>query len=221
MNKLVEDISLFMQPTFFIDSDHESIVKLASNLTRASDPPEIRAEQLFIYVRDEIEYNFPNPLEKENYIASKILARGKGYCITKAVLLCALARAAQIPTAIIHSDLLDHTLPPHVQELMGTNIMYFHAFNSFLLGGKWIRADASQSYELIKRKGYHLVEFDPTKDSLLPETMPDGRPHAEYLKIYGTYSDFPFDGLFKIFTTKLEQMNFDDERIKRILDQWG
>ena len=44
MDQISKDVSLFLRPTFFIDSDHEVIAKLAAKLTRPSDPPEVLRE---------------------------------------------------------------------------------------------------------------------------------------------------------------------------------
>jgi transglutaminase-like putative cysteine protease len=52
-------------------------------------------------VRDEIKYNMYTPkFLPEHFLASNILAKNEGYCVQKAVLLVALARAAGIPAGL-------------------------------------------------------------------------------------------------------------------------
>jgi len=197
INQPIEDISPFLRPTFFIDSDHESIASLASELVDMSDPPEARAEAVFNFVRDDIKYDFGAKVHQHEYVASYVLEKGKGYCVQKAILLCALGRAANVPVALVHSNLVDHTLPPAYIKKLGTNVMYSHGLNAFYLDGKFILADATLSPDVVGKRGYRKTGFDPGKDNLIPATTPDGSPHAEYLKFHGLFSEFDHERMVK------------------------
>lgn len=190
MNGTGEDISIYKRPTFFMDSDHESITGLVSELIADTDPPEARARKVFDFVRNDIQYEFGAKIMAEEYVASNILKEGRGYCVQKAILLCALGRAAGLAVALMHSDIRDHTLPERFIKLLQTNVMYDHGLNAFYLNDKFIMADATLSPDVIEKRGYRKIDFDPHKDCLLPATTPDQNPHVEYLKFHGLFAEF-------------------------------
>jgi hypothetical protein len=157
--------------------------------------------RLFQHVRDEIRYEFRAKLTREEYVASRVLNEGKGFCVQKAVLLCALARSAEIPAAIVLCDLRDQSLSNRITSAMGTNTMYHHGLNALFLDGRWLLADASLSPDVVSRKGYRIVDFDGMKDALHAPTRLDGSPHAEYIAFHGLHVDLPFDEMLRAFMT--------------------
>ena len=65
-----------------------------------------KAIKLFYWVRDEIRYDpYTFSALKRDYKATKILERGKGWCVQKAILLTALGRAAGIPSRLHFADI--------------------------------------------------------------------------------------------------------------------
>ncbi|MDP1822614.1 MAG: transglutaminase family protein [Archangium sp.] len=186
-------------PTRFIESAHPAILDRVERLRVGELPPAQRAAALFRFVRDEVRYEFMAKLTPQEYFASHILQEAKGFCVQKAVLLCALSRAAQVPCAIVLSDLVDHSLSPKISKALGTNVMFHHGLNAFYLEGRWLKADASLSPDLATRKGYHLVDFDGTAEALQRETTLSGRPHATYAQFHGTYADLPFEQMLNAF----------------------
>ena len=189
-----------LQPTGIIDAAHPSITRCVASLGIDALPPAEKARSLFEFVRDEIRYEFMAKLGKDEYVASRILADGKGFCVQKAVLLCALGRAAGIPTALVLSDLRDDTLPEKIVSAMGTNVMFHHGLNAFYLNGRWIKVDASLSPDIVDKKGYRLVEFDGVADALQAATTQAGAPHSEYVRFHGFYADLPFGQMMQAFT---------------------
>ena len=186
-------------PTRFINCAHGSIQKKVRELGVADLRPGERAVQLFQFVRDRISYEFKAKLKEEEYIASNVLAAGMGFCVQKAVLLCALARAAGVPAALVMTNLRDHTLPEKLREGMRTDVLYYHGLTAFHLHGRWVRADASLTAELVARKGYRLVEFDGHHDALLATTTETGEPHSQYIAVHGMFADLPFAAMIEAF----------------------
>ncbi|MGB2885326.1 MAG: transglutaminase-like domain-containing protein, partial [Dehalococcoidia bacterium] len=91
----------YLEPTFTFDADSEAIQEKARELTGELEDAVEKAKALFYFVRDEISYNiYVKKHMPEHFRASNTLARGKGYCVQKAVLLVALARAAGIPARL-------------------------------------------------------------------------------------------------------------------------
>jgi transglutaminase-like putative cysteine protease len=186
-------------PSRFIDCEHRSIQEKVRELEVADLVARERAVRLFQFVRDRISYEFKAKLDEEDYIASNVLAAGMGFCVQKAVLLCALARAAKIPAALVLTNLRDHTLPDKLREGMCTNVLYYHGLTAFHLDGRWVKADASLTAELVARKGYRLVEFDGQRDALLAATTATGQPHSEYIAVHGMFADLPFAAMIDAF----------------------
>ncbi len=62
------------------------------------------------------------PKVKQNFIASKILRKREGFCVSKSILLSSLARAVGIPARIHLVDLINHKVSQKVVDLMGTSI---------------------------------------------------------------------------------------------------
>ncbi len=195
-----------LEPTEFMDSDSASIEALAQGV-RGSGPPAQQAVRLFDYVRDQIRYEFRAKLTREEYRASYTLEDKKGFCVQKAVLLCALLRAAQIPSAVVLCDLKDHTLPPRIVDAMGSDTMFHHGLNAIHLGGRWLLADASLSPDVVERKAYRRVDFNGDEDALFPVSTLDGSPHAQVVRFHGLYSDLPFQQMMAAFMAAYTKAN--------------
>lgn len=193
-----------LDPTPFVDSANRSIESLSRELTRGLDQ-RIQAVRLFTYVRDEVHYEFRAKLSPPEYVASYVLEQGRGFCVQKAVLLCALARAAHIPAALVISDLQDHTLPPKITAAIGTDTMFHHGLNALFLDGRWMLADASLSPDVVTRKRFRPVDFDGKGDALHSTTRLDGTPHAQYVRFHGMYADLDFESMMSQFAAAYAQ----------------
>jgi len=178
--------------TTFIDSDSGRIRGCLEELNVSDRSDADRAIALFDFVRDSIAYDFAAPTTPEAYRASAILENGRGHCVRKAILLSALARAADIPTALVFADLRDHSLSAEIVKLMGTDILHHHGLVAFYLGGQWLKADPTTPRLSAAKKGIRLVAFDGTGDALGHSTLEGGRQHLEYVAFHGMYEDMPF-----------------------------
>jgi transglutaminase-like putative cysteine protease len=164
---------------------------------------------LFEFVRDSIAYDFAAPTTPDAYRASSILESGRGHCVRKAILLCALARAADIPTALVFADLRDHTLSAEIVKLMGTDTLHHHGLVAFHLGGRWVKADPTTPRKSAEKMGIRLVEFDGSGDALGHGTLNDGRRHLEYLVFHGLYEDMPFVEVMRSLAQNYSKGNSD------------
>ena len=195
-----ETFRSFLAPTPRIDSDHPSIRLLAINLTEGATNVCENAVRLFRFVRDAVRYNPYAPLMDEaDYVASTILERGEGYCVQKAILLCALARAAEIPCRLKFADIRSHIVPAELARMMGTDLFTYHGYVEMALGNRWLAAVPAFDRATCERQGYRLVEFDGRSDAVLPATDLSGRPHFEYVREIGTYADVPYDEIIEAF----------------------
>ncbi len=188
------ELEPYLRPSRFIDSDAEPIVARARSL--AAETPAQTAVALFNWVRDEISYNPLAAVDgEEQYRASAVLARGSGYCVQKAVLLAALARAAQIPTRLGFADVRNHQVPPRLREMMGTDLFVFHGYVELHLEASWVKAAPAFDAEASRKAGVLPVELDGTNDAMLHPVDPRGHPYIEYVRSRGSYVDVPYEEL--------------------------
>jgi transglutaminase-like putative cysteine protease len=188
----------FLQPTEVIDSNHPQLKALASQTIRRARDVHEQARRLFYLVRDAIPYNLYVPFFlPEHYKASETLDRGSGYCVQKAVLLVALARAAGIPSRLVFADIRNYLISERVAELMETNLFIFHGYVEWQLGDRWVRVTPSFDKEVSREHGYPLVEFDGKNDAIFPSHDADDRKFVEYVRHHGVFSDLPLDLILK------------------------
>jgi transglutaminase-like putative cysteine protease len=181
-----------LQPTPIIDSDHPEIKRRAWQLTENLPDTTARMKALFYYVRDEIRYNpyVPKYLP-EHFRASRTLAQGLGYCVAKAVLLIALARAAGIPARLRMARIRNHRASAKIVNWMGSNVFNQHGYAELYHRGRWIKATPAFDLSMCQQLGLTPVEFDGTHDAVFAALTPEGQPQIEYLEDYGPVPDVP------------------------------
>jgi hypothetical protein len=189
----------FLGPTQFVESTHPAIVARVRELGLSALSPRARAARLFEHVRTEVRYEFMARFQREEYLASNILANNQGFCVQKAVLLASLARAADLPAAIVLCDMRDHALPEKVVRSLGTDVMHHPGLNALHVDGAWLMVDASLDPKFLDKKRYPRVAFDGTADALLPAHTIDGARAAEYLTFHGRFADLPFEQTTQAF----------------------
>ena len=105
-------------------------------------------------MRDEIPYNvYMISMFKEDFVASTVLERGKGYCVQKAVLLAALGRAVGIPTRLAFAMIRNNRTPQRFVDKVGTNVFPRHGYDQFYLNGAWVSVAATFDRELCEKNG--------------------------------------------------------------------
>src|SRR2546421_11465019 len=109
----------YLQPGRYVDSAHPEISRFAHKYAVGSAQRE-RAVALYYAVRDEIRYNpFLDFTDREVFRASSVLAAGQGFCIGKAALLAACARAAGIAARRCLSALAYPPTHPSTPQRLG------------------------------------------------------------------------------------------------------
>ena len=188
----------YLAPTATFDCDTESIQEKTHELTRGQGDSIGIGRALFYFVRDGISYNLYVPKHMpEHFRASNTLDRGKGYCVQKAVLMVALARAAGIPARLGCAKIRNHLVPPKVLEILKTDIFPWHGYAELYLGGKWVKATPAFDVEMCREQELLPVEFDGLSDARFHSHSLDGRPHIEYLLDRGPFDDVPLDEIRK------------------------
>ena len=185
----------YLQSTRFLDSDSDAVRGFAQQAAGAETSDIGRAVKLFYAVRDGIRYDpFAISLEPETYIASHVLATKSAYCIPKAILLAAAARALGIPCAIGLSDVVNHLTTEKLKERMGGKTYFMHhGYAVMYLEGRWVKAAPAFNIELCTRFGVLPTEFDGRSDAIFQPYDAHERRHMEYVKDHGMWTDFPLE----------------------------
>ncbi len=184
----------YLLPTPIINSNHGTIIDHAMNTISGTKDPIERAIKLYYAVRDGIWYTPYYPFYlPEHYRASNILKGGRGFCVCKASLLCALGRACGIPSRVGFASVRNHLATRELIEFMGSDLFVYHGFTEFYLEGKWIKATPAFNVELCKRHRVAPLEFNGRDDSIFQPYNLEERKFMDYVAYLGTYSDIPVD----------------------------
>jgi transglutaminase-like putative cysteine protease len=183
----------------FIDSDHPAVASFSQKHARGGTPLE-QAVSLYYAVRDGIRYNpFLDFSDPQAFRASSVLEAGQGFCIGKAALLAACARAAGIEARVGFADVRNHLTTPRLAETMGTDLFVYHGYADLHLEGKWVKATPAFNLALCKRFRVKPLEFDGRNDSIFHAFDEDERRHMEYLRDRGRYADVPVAEIQRVF----------------------
>ncbi len=197
-----EELENCLKPTRFIDHDAPAIIAFAKQVIGDASNDSDKAIRLFYAVRDEIQYDpYRVDLTPNGFKASVVLARKRGYCVAKAILLAALARAVSIPSRIGLADVRNHLVTERLKSLMKTDIFYYHGFTELFLDGRWVKATPTFNLSLCQRFGIKPMDFDGHHDALFHEFDRDGNLHMEYVNYHGSFVDVPFDLILHAFET--------------------
>ncbi len=190
----------FLKRTFFFDSDSSDILEFSRKATEGAKTGVEKGVKLFYAVRDGIRYDpYRILVKREEFQASRILQSSSAYCVPKAIVLAAAARAVGVPSAIGFADVRNHLNSEKLRAAMGTDIFHYHGYTALFVDGKWRRVTPAFNIELCKKFGVLPLEFDGTRDALLHPYDGAGRKHMEYLKYHGHFTDFPYERVMSSF----------------------
>ncbi|MBY0530756.1 MAG: transglutaminase family protein [Xanthobacteraceae bacterium] len=190
----------FLLPAEFVDSDNSEVVGFAEDAVAGVRGEKARAIALYHAVRDGISYNpYLDYSKPETFRASDVLKAGQGFCVGKAALLAACARAVGIAARPGYADVRNHITSKKLHDLVESDVFQWHSYTEMLIGGKWVKSTPAFDKALCERAKLAPLEFDGENDSLFQPFDPEGRKHMEYLQDRGTYPDVPFDRILPEF----------------------
>ena len=189
----------YLSTARYIDSADSRVIAFAeANVTGRGERE--RAVSLYYAVRDEIRYNpFLDFSKREVFRASAVLEAGEGFCVGKASLLAACARAVGIEARVGFADVKNHLTTPRLAETMGSDLFVYHGYTDLRLDGKWVKATPAFNLALCTRFRVKPLEFDGRADSIFHPFDEDDRRHMEYLRDRGVYADVPVDEIQQAF----------------------
>lgn len=191
----------YLKPTSIIDSDHKSIIEYAHHtVSGAGKDPIAQAIRLYYAVRDGIWYDpyylFYRP---EHYRASNILKSKRGFCVSKASLLCALGRACGIPSRVGFATVRNHLATKQLLDFLGSDLFPYHGFTEFYLEGRWIKATPAFNLDLCKRHNVVALDFNGREDSIFHAYNLDKKQFMEYVEFHGAFADIPVTEIVAAF----------------------
>jgi len=183
----------YLTPTPIIDSDNETIIEYANDtVSGVGKDPVSKAVALYYAVRDGIWYDpyYPFYLE-EHYRASNVLKSGRGFCISKVSLLCALGRACGIPSRAGFATVRNHLATKKLLEYLGSDLFVYHGFTEFFLEEKWVKATPAFNIGLCVKHGVTPLDFNGREDSIFHAFNAEKKQFMEYIEHHGSYADIP------------------------------
>jgi transglutaminase-like putative cysteine protease len=190
-NREEADLQRYLEPTEYLDSDHELVVQKARELTEGCKTDEEKLERIYYFVR-ELPYEI---LESFEYLArgerqaSDVIRHHRAFCMGKASSFVALCRAAGIPARIGFQQLHcpeKQFMNPVVRELWGERPLPWHSLGEAYVNGKWLKLDATIPSNVAEEKGSpYTREFDG--ESHIPTV------EGPIIKELGSYPDYPDD----------------------------
>jgi transglutaminase-like putative cysteine protease len=188
-------------PAALLDADHPAVVGLARAAVGSADTPRERAVRLYYAVRDRIRYDpFTCSRRRDDYRASAVAGTARNWCVPKAGLMAAAARALGIAAAVGLADVTNHLNTAKLRAALGgTDVFHDHGYAALWLGGRWVKVAPVFNRELCERFGVAATEFDGEHDALLQPYDAANRRHMEYLRDDGLYADLPFETVMDDF----------------------
>jgi len=190
----------YLQPTQFIDYDNPEVLAFAKEKAGRIAEPTTQAVKLYYAVRDGIRYDpYAIDLTTEGMRASNTLAKMRGWCVAKAILLSACCRVNGIPARLGFADVKNHLSTKRLRQQMQTDIFYWHGYTSIYLNGEWIKATPAFNIALCEKFSLKPLEFDGKNDSVYHPFDLKGNRHMEYISYRGEFADVPLDEIIETF----------------------
>jgi transglutaminase-like putative cysteine protease len=190
----------WLSPTAFVDSDHPAVIAFSREACGDEGTAKARATRLFRAVREGFRYDpysfSPDPNDLK---ASAILAHDRAWCVPKAVVLCAAARAAGIPARLGFADVRNHLASEKLLRVLGTDLFVFHGYVELVIDGASVLATPAFNSALCERFGVPVLDLDGEHDAMLQAFDAEGRRHMEYVRDRGRFVDLPFDAIMAAF----------------------
>ncbi len=184
----------------FVDSEHPDVVAWARDRIGDAATDQEKASRLFLAVREELRYDpYAVSRDRSDYQASAILTQKNTFCVPKAVLLAAGARAVGIPARLGFADVKNHLSSDELREAMGTDLFVWHGYTELFIDGRWVKASPAFNESLCHFFGVEPLDFDGVHDALLQPYDHEGERCMEYVHHRGVFGDLPFEEIRDAF----------------------
>jgi len=192
----------FLEPGVYVDSDHPNVIAFAREAIGDATSDAEKAARLFRAVREKLRYDpYTIRFDPRDYAASSILNFERTYCIPKAVLLAAAARAVGLPARLGFADVKNHLSSGKLIETLGSDLFAWHGYVEVWVDGTPYKLTPAFNESLCARFGVPPLDFDPAApaDAMLQAFDGEGRKYMEYVADRGFFLDLPFQEILSTF----------------------
>eukprot|EP00736_Rhodelphis_marinus_P012453 Rmarinus@m.6936 len=213
------DFQEYLHPAKLVNSDHEIVADTCKKiLGKAGDAFDVAdphiahsvTKKLYEHARDNYRFDTLTfsevGFQEEMYQASEILQRPAHFCMTKAIMMCALVRHCRIPSRVGFQRIRNSMFSPALWVLIGNNEVTNGVCEVFL-DGRWRTVMPMYHPSMCERMNLDSVPYDSEVGACVPKFTRDGKKVFEILYSYGVYPDFPLQ-LFKDVLIETDMKNF-------------
>ena len=185
-----------------MDSESPEVVDFSRSVVKGESGDTGKAVKLYYAVRDNIRY-YPYHIDMSpaGMKASSVLAKKKGYCVHKAIVLAAAARSQGIPSRLGFADVKNHLASKRLKELIRNDIYLYHGYTELFLDGKWVKTTPAFNLSLCEVFGVDPLEFDCKNDSMLQAKNSSGSDYMQYIRFHGEYAELPYVKIKEVMST--------------------
>ncbi len=197
---MLPDKQLYLNATYFVDSDNAEVVEYANKHTAGLQSEREKAIGLYLAIRDGFKYDpYRLDFRPQGLKASDVLRRDYGHCVSKAVLLAATARVVGIPSRLAFFNVKNHIATERLEQFLKTNELVFHGCTELYLEGRWVKATPAFNAALCQKLNVATLEFDGQEDSVFQQFDKSGNVFMHYTHEYGSFHDLPYDLMMRQF----------------------
>ncbi len=206
----------YLKPGSIIDSANPVVIEYTRSILGDEKLDDIeKAVKLYYYIRDDIRYDPYLPFYKpEHYRSSGVIESKRGFCIHKAGLLCAAARAAGIPSRIGFATVRNHIATKQLLEYLGSNQIAPHGYTELWLGERWVKATPAFNAGLCRLFKVEPLDFNGTDDAIMHSFNSENKKFMEYISYHGEFHDIPID-----FILHIMEVTYGKKRVKYWIDE--
>ncbi len=207
----------YLQPSPTIDFNHQMVQHFVKQYVDKKENPVKQSVSLYYAVRDKIRYDpYSLNLTVEGLRASTTIDDGRGWCVTKSILLAACCRSIGVPARLGFADVRNHLSTERLRKQMKTDVFYWHGYTALYLNEKWVKATPAFNIQLCNKFKLKPLDFDGNADSLYHPFDLDGNQHMEYIQDRGYFDEVPIDAIVETFE---KEYAFDDTSEKTGFDE--
>ncbi|MBX3234288.1 MAG: transglutaminase family protein [Labilithrix sp.] len=191
-----------LEPGVYVDSDHPDVVAFARAAVGDAASDAEKTARLFRAVRERIRYDpYTLSFDPRDMMASNVLKKERAYCIPKAVLFAAAARASGLPARLGFADVKNHLSSPKLIATLGSDLFAYHGFVEVWVDGAPYKLTPAFNSALCERFGVATLDFDPSapSDALFQPYDRAGNRYMEYVADRGLHHDLPFSEILGTF----------------------
>jgi transglutaminase-like putative cysteine protease len=149
---------------------------------------------LYLKIRDGFLYDpFNLDISKNGLTFSNVLNKKRAWCVEKAGLMVACARALGIPARPGYAVVRNHLENEKLEQVLQSDLIVFHGYADLYLDGKWVKCTPAFDKRVCRLSGVNPLDWDGISDSLFQEHDKESKRFMEYVEYYGEFEDVPIE----------------------------